>query len=105
MMGLSTSGSISFGCALVAGKNRVPRPAAGNTALRTFMVIDTRQSRIVPRQRFAFNRTLYLAMINPKAFIPEAFVGRWRNRLLMPLRRWPVAPKLRAAFAKPLPEP
>src|SRR5256885_3407100 len=37
MMGLSTSGSISLGMALVAGRNRVPRPAAGNTALRTFM--------------------------------------------------------------------
>src|SRR5512135_602282 len=30
--GLSTSGSISFGEALVAGRNRVPRPAAGKTA-------------------------------------------------------------------------
>src|SRR5579859_6042298 len=39
MMGLSTSGSISLGWALVAGKNRVPRPAAGKTALRTFMVM------------------------------------------------------------------
>src|SRR5260370_27141133 len=35
MMGLSTSGSISLGCALVAGRKRVPSPAAGNTALRT----------------------------------------------------------------------
>src|SRR5262245_55467914 len=35
MIGLSTSGSISFGCALVAGRNRVPRPAAGKMALRT----------------------------------------------------------------------
>src|ERR1700745_629507 len=35
MSGLSTSGSISLGCALVAGRNRVPRPAAGRTALRT----------------------------------------------------------------------
>ena len=34
MIGLSTSGSISFGCALVAGRKRVPRPAAGKTALR-----------------------------------------------------------------------
>src|SRR6185436_19161723 len=33
--GLSTRGSISFGCALVAGRDRVPHPAAGNTALRT----------------------------------------------------------------------
>src|SRR3954466_8965428 len=37
MVGLSTSGSISLGCALVAGRNRVPRPAAGKTALRTFI--------------------------------------------------------------------
>src|SRR5437879_7132934 len=41
MMGLSTSGSISLGWALVAGRKRVPRPAAGNTALRTFMVMGT----------------------------------------------------------------
>src|SRR5262249_35214273 len=38
MVGLSTSGNISLGWALVAGKNRVPRPAAGNTPFRT--VID-----------------------------------------------------------------
>src|SRR6476620_839637 len=37
MMGLSTSGSISFGCAFVAGRNRVPKPAAGKTALRTIV--------------------------------------------------------------------
>src|ERR1700690_4646616 len=35
--GLSTSGSISFGWALVAGRRRVPQPAAGKTALRTRM--------------------------------------------------------------------
>src|SRR3954451_6198173 len=40
MIGLSTMGSISLGCALVAGKNRVPRPAAGNTALRTLIAIS-----------------------------------------------------------------
>src|SRR6266568_4962408 len=33
--GLSTTGSISFGVAFVAGRNRVPSPAAGTTALRT----------------------------------------------------------------------
>ena len=37
MVGLSTSGSISLGWAFVAGRKRVPRPAAGNTALRTLM--------------------------------------------------------------------
>src|SRR5665811_1763118 len=35
MAGLSTTGSISFGVALVAGRKRVPRPAAGITALVT----------------------------------------------------------------------
>jgi hypothetical protein len=35
MAGASTTGSISFGIALVAGKKRVPNPAAGLTALRT----------------------------------------------------------------------
>src|SRR6185312_11682554 len=35
----STTGSISFGTALVAGRNRVPRPATGKTALRTGLLI------------------------------------------------------------------
>jgi hypothetical protein len=35
MAGLSTIGSISFGCDLVAGRNRVPNPAAGMTAFLT----------------------------------------------------------------------
>src|SRR5918992_2533685 len=37
--GLSTRGSISLGCALVAGRKRVPSPAAGMTAFRTFTMI------------------------------------------------------------------
>ncbi|TWK75862.1 hypothetical protein CHCC20341_3673 [Bacillus licheniformis] len=41
MAGLSTIGSISFGCAFVAGKNLVPNPAAGMTAFFTFMVIHS----------------------------------------------------------------
>src|SRR5579875_2069740 len=39
MIGLSTSGSISLGIDLVAGKKRVPKPAAGKTALRTLFFI------------------------------------------------------------------
>src|SRR6266496_2148956 len=38
MVGLSTRGSISLGCALVAGRKRVPSPAAGKTALRSFFI-------------------------------------------------------------------
>src|SRR6202022_4143370 len=40
MIGLSTIGNISFGCALVAGKKRVPNPAAGKTALRIGVTIS-----------------------------------------------------------------
>ena len=38
--GLSTTGSISFGTALVAGRKRVPMPATGKTALRTGGGVD-----------------------------------------------------------------
>src|ERR687891_2198658 len=40
MTGLSTSTSFFFGCALVAGRRRVPSPAAGNTALRIVPVMS-----------------------------------------------------------------
>jgi hypothetical protein len=40
MSGLSTIGSISLGMALVAGRNLVPRPATGNTAVRTGLCIS-----------------------------------------------------------------
>ena len=40
MSGLSTTGNISLGLALVAGKKRVPMPATGNTALVScFMLV------------------------------------------------------------------
>src|SRR4051794_24933194 len=35
MSGLSTMGSISLGLAFVTGRNRLPRPATGNTAFVT----------------------------------------------------------------------
>src|SRR5438445_2842768 len=41
MVGLSTSGSISFGWALVTGRKRVPRPAAGKMARRTLGLVIT----------------------------------------------------------------
>ena len=44
--GLSTMGSISLGTVLVAGSIRVPSPAAGITALRTFM-----ETTSLPQQR------------------------------------------------------
>src|SRR6266511_4326913 len=42
MAGLSTTGSISLGCAFVAGRNRVPSPAAGMTAFLTFIFFPDR---------------------------------------------------------------
>ena len=39
MIGRSTSGIISLGMAFVAGRNRVPKPAAGRTAFRTRTVM------------------------------------------------------------------
>src|SRR5687767_12225767 len=38
MVGLSMTGTISFGWLLVAGRNLVPSPAAGITAFRTFVI-------------------------------------------------------------------
>src|SRR5579859_2225013 len=43
MMGLSTSASISLGMDLVAGRKRVPKPAAGKIALRTLIDIVFRE--------------------------------------------------------------
>ena len=40
MSGLSTTGSISLGRALVAGRNRVPRPPTGKIALRIGRVMQ-----------------------------------------------------------------
>jgi hypothetical protein len=38
IVGLSSIGNISLGIALVAGRNLVPRPAAGITAFLTFAI-------------------------------------------------------------------
>src|SRR6266481_10110695 len=43
----ATTESISFGEALVAGRKRVPRPAAGKTALRTLCGIIVAVSHII----------------------------------------------------------
>ena len=66
MTGLSTSGSISFGWALVAGRKRVPQPAAGKTALRT---------RIEPRERGARGTDGSIA-----AEVPDRPSDDWRRR-------------------------
>jgi hypothetical protein len=52
IVGLSTIGNISFGCALVAGKNLVPSPAAGITAFRNFIKISPSYKKISPKNNF-----------------------------------------------------
>ena len=49
--GRSTSGRISFGTDLVAGRNRVPNPATGQTAFVTLFVMLPPLSR-TPSQRW-----------------------------------------------------
>src|SRR3989442_11224793 len=44
IVGLSTSGSISLGWAFVAGRNRVPNPAAGKTAFVMRIVLISSHS-------------------------------------------------------------
>src|SRR4051794_20493647 len=49
MSGRSTTVSISLGIALVAGRKRVPRPATGKTALRTFFIYTPEKRGWPPR--------------------------------------------------------
>src|SRR3569833_3940005 len=51
-VGLSPMGNITFGLALVAGRNRVPSPATGMTALRTrFLVVTAPDCKAPPAGR------------------------------------------------------
>src|SRR6266576_3770746 len=65
MIGLSTRGSISLGWALVAGRNLVPQPAAGKTALRT---------RIEPRDSMELGGERGVASLPPASW-PARSVG------------------------------
>src|SRR5437764_4346857 len=50
MRGLSTTGIISFGLALVTGRNRLPKPATGKTAFLSFGIAapqDLAQLRLI----------------------------------------------------------
>ena len=67
MAGRSTTGSISLGTALVTGRKRVPRPAAGITALRTLDLMvspapsATRRLRAARRSRMPYRATVATA--------------------------------------------
>src|SRR6187455_3887949 len=70
MIGLSTRGSISFGWALVAGRKRVPRPAAGKTALRT---VDTKRLLVRPSRKAKADEIpadARAGTVAPRSFLP-----------------------------------
>src|ERR1035441_6866415 len=69
MIGLSTIGSISLGIAFVAGRKRVPSPAAGKTALRTLAGIV---SSVIGKAVKCRVRGSYFMHCNLKAMIAPA---------------------------------
>src|SRR5471030_500173 len=77
MTGLSTTGSISFGIALVACMKRVPIPATGNTALRTGFTVDMWFLGVF---RGMFSETACF-MAWPRHYCPVlwAFLPLWQN--------------------------
>ena len=68
IVGLSTIGSISFGVAFVAGKKRVPNPAAGITAL---VMVLKRMLMLVHR---------LFPVIIPASFLLTVFCYLWFPR-------------------------
>src|SRR5713226_4633281 len=83
IIGLSTSGSISLGCALVAGRNRVPRPAAGKTALR---ITEVTRACYQSRLGADISRTIESDMLDPSYIRdhPDEVRAGLKNRGLDP---------------------
>src|SRR5262245_19768027 len=76
--GLSRSGSISLGIALVAGRKRVPSPAAGMTAFRTFLIAPPQRGAGVYPQgtpRRSRRRGIAPAAEHGQASIPRYTLG------------------------------
>src|SRR6201992_2103228 len=65
MTGLSTTGSISLGMALVAGRNRVPMPATGKTALRTGLTADMRYPGMVQKLPVSWHNRALIVQFQP----------------------------------------
>src|SRR6187549_2736272 len=83
--GVSSTGSISLGCALVAGRNRVPSPAAGMTAFRTFVIAPPLRGAGVYRQRATRRSDPRLPMHTPIHFLHADL--RVRMHLVRPAHR------------------
>src|SRR3982751_5710793 len=91
MSGLSTTGSISFGLALVTGRNRLPRPATGKTAflslpyMRSHSLQEFGELRLVEDRDGELARLVELAA---RLAARDHVVGVLRDRAgnLVPLR-------------------
>src|ERR1700757_1987565 len=70
--GLSTTGSISFGVAFVAGKNRVPRPAAGTTAFWTALAVTAMGKTLQCRSPVHEKKALRARLLAARSDISEA---------------------------------
>src|ERR1041385_2496632 len=71
MVGLSMTGTISFGWLFVAGRNLVPRPGAGITGFLTFVLGEPSSSAGAPHHRFGFLDPVAAVLLGPL----EGFLG------------------------------
>src|SRR5687768_14180310 len=82
MSGLSTIGSISFGLALVTGRNRLPKPATGKTA---FLSLGMRSELLQQLEKATLVEHLYaeaarLVELRAGVFAGDQEIGRLRHR-------------------------
>ena len=67
-------GSNSFGMALVAGKNLVPKPATGKTALRSLVMENTQKLKGWLDARYIKNSRSSIALLPEKCSPPAYFI-------------------------------
>src|SRR5258706_5605162 len=89
--GLSTIGSISFGLALVTGRKRLPSPATGNTAFRSFTPMGSEVFQLCDELFFFENRDTEragLVELGSGVFAGDHVIRFLRHRAghLVPLR-------------------
>src|SRR3982750_2733681 len=76
MVGLSITGTISFGWLLVAGRNLVPSPAAGITAFLTLVMGEPWSSAGAPHHRLGLFVPVAAVLLGPL----QGFLGGGQQR-------------------------
>src|SRR5688572_6332400 len=88
--GLSTIGSISFGLALVTGRNRLPKPATGNTAFLSLGMESELLQEIVEARLVEHGHAQLARLVELRAGVlagdDEIGAARYRARNLVALR-------------------